>query len=310
MIQRFLFTLFVLTSVLVVAAWAQIAKRTVVINEIMYDPLAGQNEWVEFFHRSSAPVDITRWKFTDRPTASGSVNSFTITTQSRIVQPGDFIVVAAESTILSQFPKLRSSSPSVHLFILNRSSGLSFNNDGDDIILRDPTGQAIDSVSYSPNWHHPDVTDTKGRSLERISPNGDSNDARNWSTSAVSAGGSPGQSNSIFIPSPQGNASIVISPNPFSPDGDGFEDFCIIRYNLPSSTSLIHISIFDIKGRLVRMLANSEFSGPQGEIVWNGLDDDKQRVRIGPYIIFLEAIDSQGGTVATARAVAVVATKL
>jgi hypothetical protein len=95
-----------------------------------------------------------------------------------------------------------------------------------------------------------------------------------------------------------------------APNGDGFEDFCIIRYNLPTSTSLIRITIFDIKGRSLRTLANAELSGPRGEIVWDGLDDGKQRARIDPYILFLEAIDSQGGTIAAAKAVIVVATKL
>jgi hypothetical protein len=284
-------------------------KNSVVINEIMYEPLSGQNEWVEFFHRGTAPVDLAGWKFSDRPTASG-VNSFVITATSVTIQPGDFVVAAAESTILSLFPYLASSSPTVHLFILNRSGGFGLNNDGDDIVLRDVTGQTIDSVSYSPSWHHPDVTDTKGRSLERINPDLGSNDRRNWSTSPVAAGGTPGRANGIYATSLPSSASVSISPNPFSPDGDGFEDFCIIRYNLPTSTSLIRITIFDIKGRLLRTLANAELSGPQGEIIWDGLDDGKQRVRIGPYILFLEAIDSQGGTIATAKAVVVVATKL
>ena len=151
---------------------------------------------------------------------------------------------------------------------------------------------------------------TKGRSLERISPEIASNDRRNWSTSPSSRGGTPGQPNGIFTTSLPSAASLSISPNPFSPDGDGFQDFCIIRYNLPLTTSIIRITIFDIRGRLLRALANTELSGPHGEIVWDGLDDRGQRVRIGPYIVFIEAIDGQAGILATAKAVVVVATRL
>jgi hypothetical protein len=75
-------------------------------------------------------------------------------------------------------------------------------------------------------------------------------------------------------------------------------------------TSLSCVSIFDITGLLLHTPANSELSGPQGEVIWDGLDDAKQRVRIGPYVVFIEAIDGQGGTIATARTVAVVATRL
>ena len=68
--------------------------------------------------------------------------------------------------------------------------------------------------------------------------------------------------------------------------------------------------IFDIKGRLIRTLANGELSGPQSQIIWDGLDDGKQRVRIGPYVVLIEALDSQGGAVYSAKAVAVVAARL
>ncbi|MEX1276932.1 MAG: lamin tail domain-containing protein, partial [Bacteroidota bacterium] len=281
-----------------------------IINEFMYDPLTGQNEWIEFFNRSNETIDLAGWRFSDRPTTGGSVNTFIMTAQSHTIRPGDFVVAAAESTIFSRFPLLRAPASTRHLFILNRSGGLSFGNDGDAIILRDQSGLAIDTVSYSPNWHHPDVTDSKGRSLERINQEIGSNDRRNWSTSAAFSGGTPGERNSLHTTGLSSNASLSFNPNPFSPDGDGFEDFCIIRYNLPLTTSLIRITIFDRRGRNVKTLANSELAGPTGEVIWDGLDTQKQRVRIGPYIVFLEAIDGQGGIVAAAKGVVVVATKL
>ena len=46
----------------------------------------------------------------------------------------------------------------MHVFILNRTAGFSLNND-DALILKDLTGETIDSVAYSFNWHHPDVVD-------------------------------------------------------------------------------------------------------------------------------------------------------
>jgi hypothetical protein len=283
--------------------------RALIINEIMYDPLAGQNEWIELYHRGSAPTDIGRWKISDRPTGSGST-TLTITSMPSTIQPHDFVVVAADSTILSRFTYLGLPAPGVRLFILNRSSGLGLNNDGDDVILRDAIGRTIDSVAYTTDWNHPDLTDARGRSLERVNPEIASNDRRNWSSSPDLNGGTPGRTNAIYTVNLPSSASVSINPNPFSPDGDGYEDFCIIRYNLPLTTSVIRISIFDIKGRLVRSLANGELSGPQGEIVWDGLDDARQRVRIGPYVVFVEAVDGQAGVVATAKAVAVVAAKL
>ena len=48
----------------------------------------------------------------------------------------------------------------------------------------------------------------------------------------------------------------------------------------------------------------------RGHLLWNGLDDNNRRVRIGMYIILFEALDSSGGVVHAMKDVAVVATKL
>jgi hypothetical protein len=283
--------------------------RSLIINEIMYDPLDGQNEWFELYNRSSQPVDLAHWTFNDRATSSG-VNSFVISDSAMMVLSGGFAVVAADSTVCNIFPNLRSPHPDISLSILNRSSGFSFNNDGDAIVLKDLTGQTIDSVAYLPCWHNPDVVDTRGRSLERINPNIATNDPRNWSTCTNIVGGTPGKINSVMTTNAVSNSAISISPNPFSPDGDGFEDYCIIHYNLPMHTSTLNIKIYDIKGRCIRTLANGELAGTQGEIIWDGLDENRQRARIGVYVVYLEATDRSSGRVERAKAVAVVATKL
>jgi hypothetical protein len=284
--------------------------HSLVINEIMYEPLDGQNEWIELYNRGTTGVNLSGWSFSDRPTASGNANIFPISSISLNVQPGEYLVIAADSTLFRLFPILAVFRGHQRICILNRGGGFSFNNDGDAIVLKDMTGRVIDSVAYMPQWHHPGVVDTRGRSLERINPDIDSNDPRNWSTCANIQGGTPACANSVMTKSAAGGSALTLSPNPFSPDGDGHEDFCIIRYRLPMMTSTISVRIYDIKGRLIRTLANGEVAGYQGEIVWDGLDDYKQRARVGVYVIFLEASDRASGRVVTAKAVAVVATRL
>jgi len=283
--------------------------RSLGINEIMYDPLYGQNEWVELFNRSDQSIDPAHWTFNDKPTLN-NVNSFEIPNQPFVIKSGEYIIVAADSSLFKLFQYLAQPDSTIHICILNRSGGFSFNNDGDVVVLKDLTGQTIDSVAYLQSWHHPDIVDTKGRSLERINPTIDSNDPRNWSTCTKILGGTPGKANSIITTSVKSSSLISVSPNPFSPDGDGVEDFCIIHYTLPMMTSTLNIRIYDVKGRLIRTLAKGEIAGTQGETVWNGFDDNNQRARIGVYVIFLEATDRSSSKVVTAKAVAVVAAKL
>jgi len=281
-------------------------RNALVINEIMFEPLSGKSEWFELFNPGNDPVDLHQWTFSGSPSPTGSGSTVTIVDVSTLVSPAGFAVVSSDSTILdfSPFPQ------DIPVLILNKSGGFSFGNEGDDLIIKDGTGLTIDSVRYSPAWHQPALSVTRGRSLERINPEFGANDPHNWSTSASRSGGSPGMRNTIFTSRTPVTGSLSFSPNPFSPDGDGFEDFCLISYRLPRTTALIRVTIFDLRGRVIRTLANTDLSGNHGEIVWDGTDDQERRVRIGPHIVLLEAVDGQGGSVATLKGVIVVAAKL
>ena len=123
-------------------------------------------------------------------------------------------------------------------------------------------------------------------------------------------GGTPAKVNSIFTDNLNTESNISVSPNPFSPDDDGFEDFTIINYNLTQATSQVRIKIFDSQGRLVRTLLSSQASGSSGSVVFDGLADDGEALRIGIYIIFLEAINEGVGVVENLKTVVVVARKL
>ena len=279
--------------------------NAIVINEIMYSPLNDHAEYVEVLNRSDNAIDLGGWNLTDRPTTSGTFNQFSLATSPVVVPPGEFFVIASDSTLFTLFPSIDRQ----FVRVVNQSS-LSLNNEGDGVVMRDPLGRAIDSVAFDPAWHNPGVSDHTGRSLERINPSLGSNDPRNWSTCANPVGGTPGARNSIFSPLQPSQSRLSVSPNPFSPDGDGVEDFAIIRYELPLQVSVIGITIYDVKGRMIRRLANNEPSGSVGEIVWDGRDDDKQKARIGLYVVLLEAVDERGGVLETAKGVVVLAAKL
>jgi len=275
------------------------------INEIMFEPLPDQNEWIEIFNPGILPVQLAGWALSDAPTSSGSTNRFSLN-PCLSVEPTEFAVIAADSTILAHFPSLAFDP---NLIILNQPGGLGLTNNEDAVILMDLTGATIDSVRYSSLWHHSMIDDTRGRALERIRPDHGSNDPRNWSTSSGILGGSPGRHNSIFTPSVLSNSSLSFSPNPFSPDGDGHEDFCIVRFSIPMPSSVIRIRIFDLRGRIIRTLAEGEPAGSTGEVIWDGMEYNKRKARIGPHIVLLEASGSNGEIFA-ARGVVVVATAL
>lgn len=277
---------------------------SLVINEIMYEPLSGTSEWVEVYNTRSEPIDLERWTVLDAPTASGN-RTATVLQAPIVVPSGGYAVIAGDSTFFDRFPGVDGE----RVVVVNQSGGLGFGNEGDAVVLKDPEGTMIDSVLYWPSWHHAAVPDARGRSLERIRPDLGSADPRAWSTSADPRGGSPAARNSIFTPARASPSSLSFSPNPFSPDGDGHEDLCSIQFQLPSPSSVIFVRIFDLQGRLIRTLVQGETAGPSGELFWDGMESPPRRARIGPHILHLEALGSDGSRV-TLRGVIVVATRL
>ncbi|HQI39668.1 MAG: hypothetical protein B6D44_01275 [Ignavibacteriales bacterium UTCHB2] len=275
-------------------------RNDLIINEIMYDPDNYNSEFIEFYNISGDTVNIGGWKIENE-----NGNFFKLSQTSFLVPPKEYFLLIADSSTVEYYNLTGFENKN----IINQSS-LGLVNTGEMILLKDVRNNIIDSVFYNPKWHNQNIATTKNKSLERINPLLNANDPLNWSTSVASLGGTPGLQNSIFAENLNQTATISIDPNPFSPDNDGYEDFTIINYNLTQPISQVRIKIFDSKGRLVRTLLNNQPSGPSGSVVFDGLDDDNKTLRIGIYIVFLEALNDNSGIVETLKTVVVVARKL
>ena len=275
-------------------------RNDLIINEVMYDPDSFSSEYLEFYNLGEDSVNIGGWKIEDE-----NGNSFKLIQTSFIIPPKEYFILIADSAATEYYNLNNFNNKN----IINESS-LGLVNTGELILLKDVRGNVIDSIFYDSKWHNQNIASTKNKSLERINPSLNSNDPLNWSTCVASIGGTPGMQNSIFAVNLNQSANISLNPNPFSPDNDGFEDFTIINYNLTEAISQVRIKIFDSKGRLVRTLLNNQASGNSGSVIFDGLDDESNPLRIGIYVVFLEAINDNSGVVETLKTVVVVARKL
>jgi len=280
------------------------ARGAVLVNEIMAQPAPGKSEYVELVNTTDRDVDLKGWGVTD---LTGSAGKVLISAAARVMHPGEFLVLAADSSLLGQFPALLNIDQ--RLVVILRGGRLNLNNDGDAVIVCDALGVTIDSVRYSASWHNPDLSDPAGRSLERISSGISSNDQRNWSTSVDPAGGTPCKRDSISVGFLPAASRLSCAPNPFSPDADGIDDVIVIHYEMPLERSIINLKIYDIRGRLIRRLASNEPGGPAGNIIWDGRDESGAVARIGVYIALLEAVNS-AGALESAKGVLVLAWRL
>jgi len=261
--------------------------RSVAINEILYDS-PDDVEWIELFNRGNFPVDVRGWELSD----AASTITIPDTVARFMVQPGKFLVLSGKQ----EFPSVP------HLSLAGFPS---LNNTDDKITVRDFNGTLQDSVHYFSEWGGGD-----GISLERINPELGSNDASNWSGCVDPTGSTPGAVNSIYAPVVPSLATISVAPNPFSPDGDGHDDFAIIQFQLPVTTAAVHLKIYDMRGKLVRHLLNNAPTGASYQVVWNGSSENGEILRMGIYVVFLQALNERQGVVQEARATVVLAKKL
>jgi hypothetical protein len=84
----------------------------------------------------------------------------------------------------------------------------------------------------------------------------------------------------------------------------------VVRYLLPRGNWSVQAKIFDVRGRQIRRLLTDAVGSNQGECVWDGRDDRHLKVRMGIYIVLLEAIDAGEGRSVVRKGIVVVAEKL
>jgi hypothetical protein len=301
-----------------------LALSDVVINEIMFNPLdepddnrADQSEYLELRNTQDYAISLEGLFLHDAPDEDGNIRELVpVSTTAKWIPPNEEVLIYAdESTTfgdsnIANFFEIQA--PNLQSVIRVDRSSLSLASSDDAIFLADSTGATIDSVFYDETWHNPNIIDTRGVALERISPGGPSDNESNWSSSVNSKGGTPNEQNSIYQQNTQqsNNVGLSFTPNPFSPDNDGYEDNLFINYNLNHPDYLIDVQIFDRYGRPVRELADGKQAGLNGQLIWDGRKDDGSRNRIGIYIVVFEAYDSASGKDKSFKKTVVLARKL
>lgn len=299
-----------------------INPEDLIFNEIMYQPLTDnqnglpdQSEYIEIFNRRPYAISLEGIFLHDEPNHNGNYTVINPVSSLRQWIPSNgYLLLYPEATALifseSRVAKFFDLTEDEKLKALRfERNSMSLPGTGRKIFLADSTGNTIDWIHYSPDWHNPNLIDNRGVALERINPELDTNDPLNWSSSANIEGGTPGKMNSIYQKPDQiaGDQGVFLNPNPFSPDGAGFQDHLFISYKLDEPDYLIRIRIFDRYGRLVRNLVHGEAAGFEGTYIWDGRTDDGQTGRIGIYIILLEAYNSTLGKTKNFKETAVLA---
>jgi hypothetical protein len=162
-------------------------RREIVINEIMYNPISGNNddEYIELYNRGTATVDLSGWRIEDGI-------RFTIPENTIIPADGYLVIAKNRTNLFAKYSNLNAGNT-----VGDYNGNLS--NSGERIALIMPeftnrtnaqgtvtttmTWVLVNEVSYGSGRRWGEWSDGGGSSLELVDPRSDNTLAANWADS-------------------------------------------------------------------------------------------------------------------------------
>ena len=283
----------------------------VVINEIawMGTSHSYNDEWIELYNNSDLSIDLTGWSL------KAADEKPDISLVGIIPAKGYFLLERTDDQTIKDLQ-----ADQIYTGALE--------NIGEDLQLRDASSNLIDSVPCETNGGWFAGEKDGAYTMERIDPSSSGTTNNNWHTNngitrnSTDAGGNPingtpkAENSKEFRSQPEekpATKTIEVTSSPFFPYSDisGRPTEGKIKYNVPDG-SRITLRIFDVRGRLVRVLIDQELDPDgKGSVTWDGTDSSGDTiVRIGIYVCYIEALNETTGKVTKGTETIVVGRKL
>ncbi|MEN8227534.1 MAG: lamin tail domain-containing protein [Bacteroidota bacterium] len=272
---------------------SEVRFGSLLINEIMYDPEEGAPEFIELFHPGEDFVDLRDLSLDVGSGGISPVSPVPLSDHSRIISPGEYLVVSRNVDQLMDAYNLELSG---QLLEVKKLDGL--NNSGGTVYLTDRAGAIVDMALYEDQMHMDLMDVTQGVSLERISAERSGNVADNWHSAASIEGYStPGRSNSQSLNGIEYAALLKVEPKVFSPDNDGYQDLLQISISPGTQGWVIRMWITDLTGQWVWSLADNHLAGPSVTYTWNGERGGGQMAAGGIYVVHVRSYNPVTGEI-------------
>ena len=255
-----------------------------VINEILTNPLGDDNaDYLEIYNRSNHIIDLKEVKVGYGGDTLPQ-KAVTAASQGHQILPKTYVALCKRKLITTEQYFYKDERTLVECdslpdFAISKGT----------IHLTDRSLQSIDRFSYTEEMHYSKLLTTKGVSLERLYADMPTQDENNWHSAAESAGfGTPGYENSQSGNNLEIN-EFEITPEVFSPDNDGFEDYTELLCSFTEEENRVSIIIYNNHGQPVKHLANNVLCGTTARFRWDGDDDRGQSAPAGMYVVQIES---------------------
>ena len=266
------------------------APGDLVIHEILFNPRVGAVDFVEILNRSTKYVALQGYQVANEK-PDKTLDAAPVSAEPYVLAPGQLVVFTEKPAVLqTQYPT--STDPAALLAVPGFPT---LPDDAGTVLLLDSKGQELDRYAYHKNQQLSLLTSPEGVSLERIRASGPSQ-PENFHSAAASVGyATPGRPNSQAQDAPGGNQELTLTPEIFTPDEDGQQDFCTLSYQLDQPGYVASISVYDALGRPTRQLLRNQTLATTGLVQWDGVDDHGHKAAVGYYVLVIQLFRPSGG---------------
>jgi hypothetical protein len=264
-----------------------------IINEILFNPVENGEDFVEIYNRCKKIIDIRYFNIASRKLFSNEFKDcYPVIKEHYQLFPGEYVLLTTNTNIIQQIYASTN-----HNCLIELQHMPAFPDDEGIVVITDNELNVIDEFYYSEDMHFELLNSFEGVSLERINSERPTNDPNNWHSASEHFNfATPGYRNSQYNDFEPADKHIIIEPEIFSPDNDGYNDFVNIHYNFDDPGYIANITIFDAKGRIVKCLVKNTLLGTEGSFTWNGINEENRKASVGIYLIYAEVFDLNGKT--------------
>ncbi|MEI6554787.1 MAG: lamin tail domain-containing protein [Paludibacter sp.] len=271
-----------------------VTQGDLIFNEVMFENPDSSAEYIELYNKSDKLLDISGLVFTNRK-MDGSLNSGNKIPDKTQLLPKSYLAITSDA---NKVWKYHNCPPESNIISTEWST---LNNESTTLVLCNTEKDTLyDELTYNTNWHHVLVKNPKGVALERINPDLPTQDKSSWHSAASEVNyGTPGYKNSQFreIEAVANDPKFVwTDPEAFSPDNDGVDDVCFIRYKTEASGCVANAIIFNAVGVKTYQLASNILLANEGFLTWDGKTDTGKNANVGVYVLYFEMFNPQRGS--------------
>ena len=254
-----------------------IQRNSIVVNEILFNSLSGNSDFVELYNNSNSYFDLSQLY------VSNGTDFTRVSETFLLFPPHTYALISADAEVYKTSSAYKNS-----LFISTKLP--TFPDDEGLVMLINKWEDVIDSVAYSEKWHSSYISNVDGVSLERIDFSLPSEFASTWFSAAESVGFStPAYENSQYKKK-NFHSGISLESEVLTPNGDGDCDELVVLFGETDLGTMCNIRIFSTSGRLLRQVANNQLLGENDIIRWDCTNSNGNLLLSGIYLMHIELL--------------------